>query len=105
MALKAKRILERKTKRCAPCRWSMESPPPMFVKISPAKRRLRTRKRCGNCFVRWIGRSTLDVNQGGFAAKFLASRAEKCLTGIGGALLVVGHVAAYANHFHNSFHF
>jgi tetratricopeptide (TPR) repeat protein len=77
----------------------------MFVKISPAKRRLRTRKRCGNCFVRWIERSTLDVNQGGFAAKFLASRAEKCLTGIGGALLVVGPVAAYANHFHNSFHF
>jgi hypothetical protein len=30
---------------------------------------------------------------------------ERTLAGLGGGLLVVALVAAYANHFHNSFHF
>src|SRR6202047_4158374 len=30
---------------------------------------------------------------------------EKALAGLGGALLLVALLAAYANHFHNSFHF
>src|SRR3982074_2300703 len=30
---------------------------------------------------------------------------EKAFAGLGGALLLVAFLAAYANHFHNSFHF
>src|SRR5207245_5348593 len=30
---------------------------------------------------------------------------ERALAGLGGALLLIALVAAYANHFHNSFHF
>ena len=37
-------------------------------------------------------------------AKATVSR-EKAIAGLGGALLLVALLAAYANHFHNSFHF